>query len=180
MKLLALVGSLRKDSYNMQLAKSIQKRYNDQFDLDIADLRVLPYYDQDAELDAPESVQVFKKQVSDADGIIIITPEYNWSIPGVLKNALDWLSRVDKVMINKPVMTAGVSPATFGTLRAQLHLREVLSSPGIMAKVLIPAGNEVLINFAGEKFKEGELVHDVTLEFLDGVMNKFMKLIKGE
>jgi NAD(P)H-dependent FMN reductase len=78
-------------------------------------------------------------------------------------------------------MTAGASPVTFGTVRAQLHLRQILSSPGIQAKVLPPGGNEVLVNFAGEKFDEnGRLVDTNTLQFLDGVIEKFMAFVKTE
>jgi chromate reductase len=113
MKLVAIVGSLRKDSYNRQLANTIQKRYADQFELEILDIGLLPHYNQDEENNPALSVLEFKKKVKEADGVIMITPEYNWSIPGVFKNALDWLSRVDKVLIGKPVMTAGAATGPF-------------------------------------------------------------------
>ncbi|KPC98069.1 NADPH azoreductase [Geobacillus sp. BCO2] len=109
MNIVALVGSLRKDSYNRKLAEWMRERYKDKFQLDIADIGALPHYNQDDELNPPEVVAAFKRQVANADGVLIVTPEYNWSVPGVLKNALDWLSRVDKVLVNKPVMIAGVS-----------------------------------------------------------------------
>ena len=125
-KIVALVGSLRKESYNGYLAKAMQYRYQDRIDFEIADIASLPFYNQDEELNPPQVVKDFKKKVAEADGVIIITPEYNWSVPGVLKNALDWLSRVDKVLINKPVMTAGASPTALGTVRCQLHLRQIL------------------------------------------------------
>ncbi|HLT55715.1 MAG TPA: NADPH-dependent FMN reductase [Bacillota bacterium] len=177
-KIVALVGSLRKESYNGYLAKAMQYRYQDRIDFEIADIASLPFYNQDEELNPPQVVKDFKKKVAEADGVIIITPEYNWSVPGVLKNALDWLSRVDKVLINKPVMTAGASPTALGTVRCQLHLRQILSSPGISARVLPPAGNEVLVNFAQNKFDEsGKLTDEGTLEFLDGIMDKFLDWI---
>ncbi|WP_077615948.1 NADPH-dependent FMN reductase [Caenibacillus caldisaponilyticus] len=180
MKITAIVGSLRKDSYNMWLAQNIKERYKDKLEVRIADIGQLPHYNQDEELDPPEVVKAFKKQVAESDGVIIITPEYNWSIPGVLKNALDWLSRVDRVLINKPVMTAGVSPVTLGTVRAQLHLRQILSAPGLSARVLPPAGNEVLVNFASEKFDaDGRLIDENTLNFLDGVIDKFIDWIRS-
>jgi chromate reductase, NAD(P)H dehydrogenase (quinone) len=103
MKIVALVGSLRNESYNLQLVKTMQERYKDRFDLEIAEIRNLPHYNQDEEINPPQVVTTFKRQVADADGVLIVTPEYNWSIPGVLKNALDWLSRVDKVLVGKPV-----------------------------------------------------------------------------
>jgi chromate reductase len=180
MKIVALVGSLRKDSYNLQLAKTMQERYRANFELVIADIGALPHYNQDDENHPADVVLTFKKQVADADGVLIVTPEFNWSIPGVLKNALDWLSRVDKVMINKPVMVAGVSGGMLGTIRAQLQLRQMLASPGIAARVLPPAGNEVVINFASQKFDaSGRLADAATLTFLDEVVNKFIDWIKA-
>ncbi len=180
MNIVAIVGSLRKGSYNMQLAKTMQERYKNRMNITIADIRSLPYYDQDEELNLPQTVTAFKQSIATADGIIVITPEYNWSIPGVLKNALDWISRVDKVMIDKPVLPVGVTPGMLGTIRAQLHLREILSSPGVQGRVLSPAGNEVLINNAIQKFdaKEGRLVDEATLSFLDEVVSKFVQLIQ--
>lgn len=179
MKIVMLVGSLRKNSFNRFLAHTIQERYKNQLDIEIAEIGGLPHYNQDDELNPPEPVRRFKKQIADADGVVIVTPEYNWSIPGVLKNALDWLSRVDKVLIDKPVMTAGASPTALGTVRAQLHLRQILSAPGVSAKVLPPGGNEVLVNFADQKFDaSGRLLDEGTLEFLDGIMEKFKRWIE--
>jgi chromate reductase len=178
MKIVALVGSLRNESYNLQLVKTMQERYKDRFDLEISEIRNLPHYNQDEETNPPQVVITFKRQVADADGVLIVTPEYNWSIPGVLKNALDWLSRVDKVLVGKPVMIAGVSLGLLGTIRAQLHLRQILSSPGLNARVLPPAGTEILINQAEEKFDTaGRLTHEPTLAFLDEVVQKFIEWI---
>ncbi|OXB86659.1 NADPH-dependent FMN reductase [Geobacillus thermocatenulatus] len=178
MNIVALVGSLRKDSYNRKLAEWMRERYKDKFQLDIADIGALPHYNQDDELNPPEVVAAFKRQVANADGVLIVTPEYNWSVPGVLKNALDWLSRVDKVLVNKPVMIAGVSTGMMGTIRAQLHLRQILQSPGLAAKVLPPAGNEVLVNVASQKFDEaGNLVDAATVEFLDQVIGRFIEWV---
>lgn len=178
MKFVALVGSLRKASFNMQLAKTIQERFKDKFELQIPDLRSLPHFDQDEELNPPEVVRQFKQMIKEADGILIIMPEYNWSVPGVLKNAIDWLSRGDKVMIGKPVMTAGVSPGMMGTIRAQLHIRQILASPGVQARLLPPAGNEIVINLAEQKFKDGRLVDEATLKFVDEVVLRFIDFVQ--
>lgn len=165
----------------MKLAKIMQERYKDKLNIEIADIRSLPHYDQDDELNPPQAVKDFKEAVRQADGIIIITPEFNWSIPGVLKNALDWASRVDKVFVGKPVMTLGASMGMLGTIRAQLHLREILVSPGIQAKILPPGGNEVLIPFAQQKFTEGsnELTDTGTLQFLDSKIDLFINFVKS-
>lgn len=178
MKMIAIVGSLRKGSLNMSLAKSMQERYQGKFDLEIADIGTLPYYNTDDEEHPGDTVLKLKKQINEADAVFIVTPEYNWSIPGVLKNALDWLSRGDKVLINKPVLIAGVTPAMLGTVRAQLHLREILSSLGISARTLPAGGNEILINMANDKFDaSGRLVDQNTLTFLDQVVDKFLQMI---
>ncbi|MCL6446432.1 MAG: NAD(P)H-dependent oxidoreductase, partial [Alicyclobacillus sp.] len=155
MKLLAMVGSLRKDSFNLHLVETMQERYADKFTIEFADIRSLPHYDQDDEANPPAAVRKLHHQVKSADGVILATPEYNWSFPGVLKNALDWLSRGDRPMNGKPTLVVGASNFMMGTIRAQQHLRDVLVSPGIGARMLPPGGNEVLITFAQDKFKDG-------------------------
>ncbi|MFC4411794.1 NADPH-dependent FMN reductase [Chungangia koreensis] len=172
MKIAAIVGSIRKESLNKQLALTIKDRYTEQFELEILDIASLPFYNQDEENNPPQVVVDFKKKVSEADAVLIFTPEFNWSFPGVLKNALDWLSRVDFVLRGKAVHIAGVSGGPLGTIRAQLQLRQVLT--GMRANMMHPAGNEILIGSAGQKFSDGRLTDEATLTFLDGVMEKFI------
>lgn len=181
MNIVTIVGSLRKDSINMNLAKTMKDRYQGKFHMEIADIRSLPHFDQDEENNPSEAVKKFKNAVKNADAVIIITPEYNWSIPSVLKNALDWGSRVDKIFIGKPVMALGATPGMLGTVRAQMHLREILSAPGIQAKILPPGGNEVLIGLASQKFDEqtGQLVDEATLSFLDSKVDAFIEFVKS-
>lgn len=181
MKMVALVGSIRKDSYNKKLAKFFQKRYKDIFDVTIADIESLPFYNQDMEDESFPSVLKLIEQIDEADAVLIVTPEYNWSISGVLKNALDWLSRGKRVLNGKPVLIAGAAQAMLGTVRAQMHLRDILSAPGMGALMMPPGGNEILINQVSEKFDEqGNLVHQPTLEFLDIVVNKFVDFLKAQ
>lgn len=178
MKVVALIGSLRKDSYNEQLIKTIEQRYYTLFDLEIARIGELPFYNEDEEMFPPKEVEQFKKQIKNADAIFISTPEYNWSISGVLKNALDWLSRVDKPIAKKPVLLMGVSQGGLGTIRAQLHARQILT--GVDALMMPVAGNEILIGGAGKKFENGALTHEVTLQFIDEVMERFIDFVKSE
>ncbi|GGJ09184.1 FMN reductase [Alicyclobacillus cellulosilyticus] len=176
MKVVAMVGSLRRDSFNRRLAETVRDRYRDRLQMEFADLSVLPPFNQDEELNPPPVVQAFKAQVAAADAVFIFTPEYNWSVPGVLKNAIDWLSRGERVMVGKPVFIAGASTGMLGTIRAHLHLREILASPGVSARVMPPGGNEVLVNFAADKFApSGPLVDPATLSFLDDVMERFIQ-----
>lgn len=179
MKVIALVGSIRKESLNRKLAVTMQERYQDRMTLEIADLRDIPFYNQDEEMNPPAAVRELKAKIQEADAVVIITPEYNWSIPGVLKNALDWVSRVEKVLTDKPVMTAGVATGPMGTVRAQLHLRDILT--GMRASLLPPAGNEILIGAALQKFDEatGRLTDEATLQFIDGVMDRFTAFVQS-
>ncbi|MCC3359215.1 NADPH-dependent FMN reductase [Bacillus sp. REN16] len=180
MNIVTLVGSLRKSSFNMQIAKTMQERYKEKLNIQIADIGALPHFNQDDELNPPQVVKDFKASIANADGVIIITPEYNWSVPGVLKNALDWTSRVEQVFVGKPVMTLGATPGMMGTIRAQLHLRDILVAPGIQANILPPGANEILINFASQKIdgETGQLVDETTLGFLDSKVDAFVDFVK--
>lgn len=178
-KVVVLVGSIRKNSYNKMLALTMQERYRDRMTLDIADLRDIPFYNQDEEMNPPAAVRKLKADIKEADAVLIVTPEYNWSIPGVLKNALDWISRVDKVLAGKPVLIAGAATGPMGTIRAQLALRVIMN--GMSANLFPPAGNEILINFAGQKFDEatGRLTDEATLQFIDGVVERFIAFVES-
>lgn len=177
MKVVAIVGSIRKDSYNLKLAQHVQKRYADQFDLEILSLRDLPMYDQDIELEAPQVVLDFKAKVKEADAVLWVTPEYNSTIPGVLGNAIDWMSRVDKVMNGKPSIIMGASMGVLGTVKAQMHLRDILFASGLNSP-LLPM-NEVYVGAAHTKFDEaGNLTDEATIQFLDTVIKNFQEWMK--
>ncbi|SDJ04833.1 NADPH-dependent FMN reductase [Alteribacillus bidgolensis] len=179
MKIAAIIGSTRKESYNLKIAKHIQERYRDRFSLDILEIGDLPFYNQDTENDPPEEVSVFKKKVADADAVLWVTPEYNGSISGALKNAIDWLSRVDQVMIGKPSWIVGASMGALGTVKAQSHLRDILFAPGLSSPVL--PGNEVLIGSVHEKVNnEGKLVDEATISFLDGAVNNVIHWLEKQ
>jgi chromate reductase len=172
MKIVALVGSIRKESYNLKLAKYVQKIYKKRFDIEILNIHDLPFFNQDIEVNPPIIVNEFKRKVAEADAVLWVTPEYNYSIPGVLKNAIDWLSRVDKVMIGKPSWIMGATMGTLGTVRAQQHLREILFCPGVGSPLL--PGNEVYIGIVHEKMDEsGNFTHEPTIKFLDQVVDNF-------
>ncbi|MCM3456686.1 NAD(P)H-dependent oxidoreductase [Heyndrickxia oleronia] len=173
MKIVAIVGSIRKESYNLKLAKYIQTRYAERFDLEILNIKDLPHYDQDIEMNPPEVVTEFKGKVAEADAVLWVTPEFNYSIPGVLKNAIDWLSRVEKVMIGKPSWIMGATMGALGTLRAQQHLRDILFCPGVGSPLL--PGNEVYVGAVHEKIDEsGNLTHEPTVKFIDLVVDNFI------
>lgn len=177
MKIAIIVGSTQKESVNKKLAAFIQSRYAERADMEILPIEQLPMYNQDEELDPPAIVKEIKQKVKESDGVMMITPEYNHSVPGVLKNAIDWFSRVDRVMVKKPVMIAGASPGVLGTARAQMHLRQILNSPGIAAFVM--PGNEVFISTSHQKIdQDGNVTDEATVQFLDTVMKNFIEWIE--
>ncbi|MDC3415128.1 NAD(P)H-dependent oxidoreductase [Aquibacillus sp. 3ASR75-11] len=177
MKVVGLVGSIRKDSYNQYVANFIKNRYKEEMNLQFLSIKALPFFDQTIEEDQPTVVKDFKKTIKEADAVLIVTPEYNHSVPGILKNSIDWLSRVDRVMIGKPALIVGASTGLLGTVRCQMHLRQIFASPGIAAKVL--PGNEVFIGRVQDKLDEnGQLVDQPTIDFLDSVIKTFVKFIQ--
>ena len=177
MKIAAIIGSNRKESYNRKITTFIQERFQEKIEMEILKIEKLPIYSEDDEFNPSSIVKEIKQKITESDGVLITTPEYNHSIPGILKNALDWISRVDTVMVKKPVMIIGCTTGALGTVRAQIHLRQILNSPGISALIL--PGNEVYITFVNEKMnKSGELIDEPTIQILDRTMDNFVDWIE--
>jgi chromate reductase len=125
-KILGFAGSLRKGSYNRALMRAALELVPEGVELEIFDLDGIPPFNQDLENEPTEKVKEFKAKIRAADAVLIATPEYNYSIPGVLKNAIDCASRPhgDNAFEHKPVAIMGASPGMIGTARAQYHLRQ--------------------------------------------------------
>jgi chromate reductase, NAD(P)H dehydrogenase (quinone) len=161
---LGFSGSLRKASYNTALLRAATELMPPDMTLEIFDLSPLPMFNQDAEKPFPEAVVEFRTRLAQADALLIATPEYNSSLSGALKNAIDWASRSPQPPLNgKPVAIIGASTGNFGTIRAQLHLRQVLTHVGAL-----PLGKpEVLVARAEQVFNaEGKLVDEAARGFL--------------
>jgi len=128
-KIAVVVGSLRRDSFNRKLAHALAKMAPQDFELELAQIDDLPLYNQDDDANQAPAVKRLKEQVSKAAGVIFVTPEYNRSIPGVLKNAIDHASRPygQSAWAGKPAGVIGVSGGAIGTALAQQHLRNVLA-----------------------------------------------------
>jgi len=124
--IVGIVGSLRRDSFNAALMRAAQELAGPEINLDVADLRDFPLYDGDVERSGiPAPVVDVADRIRGADGLLIATPEYNYSVSGVLKNGIDWLSRTDpKPFTGKPIALMSASPGRFGGARAQYHLRQ--------------------------------------------------------
>jgi chromate reductase, NAD(P)H dehydrogenase (quinone) len=162
MRILALSGSLRRDSYNTALARAAAELVPDGVEVDLYDdLGSVPPYDQDldrADLEPPASVRYLREQIEAADALLVVTPEYNGSIPGVLKNAIDWASAQHRgsSFRDKTVAVAGASTGQFGALWAQMELRKVLGISG--ARVV---EGELPVSKAQDRFDQrGNLVDD--------------------
>ena len=170
MRLLAISGSLRRGSHNTMLLRAAGGLLAPEHELVFWDgLRDVPPYDQDVDAGpAPASVAALREAIAEADAVLISTPEYNSSIPGALKNALDWASRpiATNAFRNKPVAVIGSSAGMFGAVWAQAELRKVLAAMG--ARV---AEVEIAVGHAAEKFDdEGRLVDEnVLAELADAI-----------
>jgi len=127
LKILGIAGSLRKTSYNKAVLRAAQKLCPAGAELGTFELDGIPGFNQDEEKNPPAKVADLKSRVRAADAILFVTPEYNYSVPGVLKNAIDWASRPygDSAWTGKPVAVMGASVGVIGTARAQYHLRQM-------------------------------------------------------
>jgi chromate reductase len=164
-KVLGFAGSLRQGSYNKALLRSAADLVPDDMQLEISDLEGIPPFNQDTEQNMPNKVREFKTKIREADGILIATPEYNFSVPGVLKNAIDWASRPygDNPFDGKPVAIMSASPGMLGGANAQFHLRQTCVFLN-MYPINKPL---VIVTFAQDKFDtNGKLVDDNTKKFL--------------
>ncbi len=162
LRIVGLSGSLREKSYNTSLLRAA-KHYGVQhgLEIEIADIGLLPLFNQDDEQSVPAHVGALKEKIEKADGVLFVTPEYNYSIPGVLKNAIDWATRpYGKNSLNgKPAGIMSVSMGSLGGARAQYHLRQILVGPNMY----VMNHPEVMVAAAHEKFSEaGELIDEST------------------
>lgn len=173
--ILAIAGSLRSGSYNKSLLKAAIALAPAGIEAEIFDIAGFPLYNEDVRIDQPpEIVAEFKEKIRTADALLIATPEYNHSIPGVLKNAIDWASRPpeDYPFTGKPVAIVGASTGIAGSLRAQLHLRQILFMCNDMR------APEIIVNFAAQKFDDkGNLTDEMTKQLLTKFMASFEKWI---
>ncbi len=156
--ILGFAGSLRKQSYNRALLSAAHEMVPENATLEIFDLEGIPPFNQDLENEPPEKVKDFKTRIRAADAILIVTPEYNYSVPGVLKNAIDWASRPygDNAFEGKPVAVMGASIGMLGTARAQYDLRRSF----VFLNMFPMNQPEVMIPFAQDKVDENGRVKD--------------------
>jgi chromate reductase len=177
LSILAIAGSLRRNSYNAAALRAADQIAPPAMQIAIFDIGSIPLYNEDIRTThLPSSVADLREQVKQADGVLIATPEYNYSVPGVLKNALDWASRPpDQPFDQKPVAIIGASPSPMGSSRAQYHLRQILG--GLNAFVMPKP--EVIIAHASQRFDiQGQLIDETTREALRKHLEAFANFIR--
>jgi chromate reductase len=173
--ILGIPGSLRAGSYNKLLLKAAQELLPSTAQLEILDISDIPLYNQDNEGSLPRSVELLKEKVQQADAVLFATPEYNYSIPAVLKNAIDWASRPmgKNSWLRKPAAIIGASAGVLGTVRAQYHLRQVL----VALDMQVANKPEVLIGAAHQRFDaDGRLVDSTSRELLKSLLENLIAL----
>ena len=175
-RILGISGSLRAGSFNTALLHAAQQVAGDDITLEAATLHGIPLYDGDVEArdGEPAAVTALKQRILASDGVLLVTPEYNNGIPGVFKNAIDWLSRpssdIARVFGDRPFAVIGASPGGFGTILSQNHWLPVLKTLGVR----LWSGQKLLVSRAGSVFDaEGKLVDAKVREQLAGFVQGF-------
>ena len=172
--ILGIAGSLRRQSYNRSALRAAQQLVPEGATLEVFELDGIPGFNQDEEQNPPAKVTELKKRVREADAILFVTPEYNYSVPGVLKNAIDWASRPygDSAWNGKPAAIMGASIGAIGTARAQYHLRQMM----VFLNMFPINQPEVMIANAHERFdSEGNLTDDATKEFIRQLLHNLVE-----
>lgn len=174
--ILGIPGSLRRDSLNRALLRAAARVLPGDADMTVADISDLPLYNWDVEQESgfPDSVERLRQEITHADGLLIATPEYNNSMPGALKNAIDWASRggPDSPLNGKPAAIMGAA-GRLGSVRAQMHLRTVLLHNDLQ----VVQRPEVLVA-AGSNFSDGELTNERYLDQIKRLCEALVELTK--
>ena len=177
-KIAVIVGSLRKDSFNKKLVHALDKLNHPNLQFNIINVNDVPLYNQDNENDLPTPVANFKNEITNADAVLFVTPEYNRSIPGVLKNLIDWGTRPygKNVWANKPTAIIGTSPGAVGTAVAQSHLRSILVSIG----AIVLGQPEVYFIYKNDLIDVNDHVtNEDTKKFLQGFLDKYSSWVES-
>ena len=176
-RILGISGSLRQQSYNTAVLRAAVGLAPEGVAIETFELDGIPPFNQDEESSPPAKVLELKRSVRAADGILFVTPEYNYSVPGVLKNAIDWASRPygDNVWDRKPAAIMGASIGGIGTARAQYHLRQMF----VFLNVFPVNQPEVMIGNAAQRFDTaGKLADETTKDYMRQLLEKLVELIR--
>ena|SRR5688572_13360632 len=174
LKVAAIVGSLRKDSFNKKLMQALDQLSHPGLVFERIPIEEIPLFNQDHEKDLPKSVVNLKNAVTEADGVLLVTPEYNRSIPGVLKNIIDWGTRPygQNCWKNKPMGIIGASPGNIGTAVSQAHLRSVMVNLGA---ILLGQPEVYFVYKEGVIDEQFRIKDENTQKFLQGFLDSFSR-----
>jgi chromate reductase len=173
-RILGIAGSLRRESFNRGALRAAQQLAPEGATLDVFELDGIPGFNQDEEQNPPGKVVELKRQIREADAILFVTPEYNYSIPGVLKNAIDWASRPygDSAWNGKPAAIMGASVGAIATARAQYHLRQIM----VFLNMFPLNQPEVMIGNAAERFDgQGNLTDAATKDYIRRLLQNLVE-----
>lgn len=173
-RILGVSGSLRRESSNRAALRAATMLVPEGATLEAFELDGIPVFNQDQDQDPPSRVVELKRRIREANAILFVTPEYNYSLPGVLKNAIDWASRPygDNAWNGKPAAIMGASPGAIGTVRAQYHLRQIL----VFLNMFPINQPEVLIANASARFdREGNLTDKATKDFIRQLLRNLVE-----
>jgi chromate reductase, NAD(P)H dehydrogenase (quinone) len=171
LKIVGIAGSLRRGSYNKGLMRAAIELAPGGLRIEEHRLDGIPFYDADLEAQGlPGEVQRIKDSIEAADGVLIATPEYNYSVPAVLKNVLDWAARPKNVLSEKPIALMGASVGPFGTTRAQLHLRQIFT---YTESLVLPKPHLYIMKAEPLFDAEGNLTDEATRERIAGMLEAF-------
>lgn len=174
MKLVAIVGTNAKKSYNRMLLEFMKDHFAKKADIEILEIKDMPMFNETDDQTDSAVIQNFNNKITEADGVIIATPEHNHTIPSSLNSLLEWLSFNVHPLAGKPTMIVGASYDVQGSSRAQLHLRQILDAPGVNATVM--PGSEFLLGRAHQAFDEnGDIKNEGTVDFLDSCFFRFLR-----
>ncbi|AVK63589.1 NADPH-dependent FMN reductase [Lactobacillus sp. CBA3606] len=175
-KFIAIAGTNSDQSTNRQLLQFMQTHFADQAQIDLVEIKALPMFNKPADKQVPAAVKTIAAQIDQADGVIISTPEYDHAAPAVLMNALEWLSYHIHPFVDKPVMIIGASYGSLGTSRAQAHLRQILDSPELRARIM--PSSEFLLGHSLQAFDDqGQLIDQQKLAKLAGLFADFQTFV---
>jgi NAD(P)H-dependent FMN reductase len=173
MKYLAIVGTNSDVSTNRMLLQFMQKHFAKEAEIELYEIKDLPAFNEPEDTEVPEKVAELSDKILTADGVIIATPEYDHAIPAVLKSALEWISYTSQALTDKPVLIVGASLGTLGSSRAQAHLRQILDSPELAARIM-PSSEFLLGKSQGAFDLSGNLIYADKLAELEEIFREFL------
>ncbi|KAF1299185.1 NADPH-dependent FMN reductase [Enterococcus sp. JM4C] len=177
MKLVGIVGTNSDRSTNRQLLQFIQSHFSQQAEIEICEIKDLPAFNEPEDKTAPAGIQALSDKITQADGVIISTPEYDHAIPAALKSVIEWLSYTTRPLIDKPVMIVGASHGSLGSSRAQAHLRQILDAPELKARIMPSA--EFLLGRSLQAFdEEGQLAYPDKVKELEECFDEFLLFVE--